>query len=430
MSQEQIITQQEPSAFQQKPSTFQQELSITHEHPSTHQQELSTHKHQQEPSTTHEHPSTNQQEPSTNQQEQSTNQQEQSTNQQQPSTIAANVAYYAGAAKETVGQLTGNVKLQEDGAAQKQQAQADLNAINPSTTKQESSTLQQEPSTNQQQEPSTVSANAAYYTGAAKETAGKLTGNVKLQEEGTAEKQQAQAELNTTNQQEPSTNQQQEPSTVSANAAYYTGAAKETAGKLTGNVKLQEEGTAEKQQAQAELNTTNQQEPSTNQQQEPSTVSANAAYYTGAAKETAGKLTGNVKLQEEGATQKQQAQAELSAQNTTTTNTTTEPSSTYIPPSDPSKYSGNYNSAIGSVKEIVGSAVGIESLQAKGAQQSKAGNVEVEAAKDSEYIAGAGNKITGVVKEKIGHLVGNEQLEAEGKATKLAGEHTMKVNEY
>jgi uncharacterized protein YjbJ (UPF0337 family) len=126
----------------------------------------------------------------------------------------------------------------------------------------------------------------------------------------------------------------------------------------------------------------------------------------------AGNLTGNEKLQAEGKIAQDRSNAEYDAADKA-----------------PSKITGNYNAAVGAVKEMVGSTLGYTELEKSGAQQRLDGNAEIEAAKASEYVSGAGDKVKGTVKENIGSTLGDEKMEAQGYATKVKGDSKMERNE-
>ena len=95
----------------------------------------------------------------------------------------------------------------------------------------------------------------------------------------------------------------------------------------------------------------------------------------------------------------------------------------------PSKAHGNVVSAMGSVKENVGSAIGNHSMQANGAAERAKGNAEVESAKAAGYAAGTVDHATGNVKKNLGSVLGNEQMKTEGAATEISGKAQKKVNE-
>ncbi|CAG8540478.1 16475_t:CDS:2, partial [Racocetra fulgida] len=127
--------------------------------------------------------------------------------------------------------------------------------------------------------------------------------------------------------------------------------------------------------------------------EQPSKLNASATYYTGATKETG-----------------QAAQVEGNAEYDAA-----------IKEAPPSKFNANYNATVGAVKETIGSAIGHTSLEKSGAEQRRKGNEELEAAKMTDYVSGAGNKVKGAVQEQVGATIGDKRMEAEGAATKIKG---------
>jgi uncharacterized protein YjbJ (UPF0337 family) len=96
--------------------------------------------------------------------------------------------------------------------------------------------------------------------------------------------------------------------------------------------------------------------------------------------------------------------------------------------SEPSKTNAQYNQAMGSVKETVGSALGNHEMQAKGNVQNKEGHAEQTAAETKGWVEGAIDSVTGTVKNTLGSLTGNTSQQAEGKAQQLQGDAKKAVN--
>jgi uncharacterized protein YjbJ (UPF0337 family) len=96
--------------------------------------------------------------------------------------------------------------------------------------------------------------------------------------------------------------------------------------------------------------------------------------------------------------------------------------------SEPSKTNAQYNQAMGSVKETVGSALGNTNLQAKGHVQNKEGHAEQTAAETKGWVEGAVDSVAGAVKNTIGSLTGNTTQQAEGKAQQLKGDAQKAAN--
>jgi uncharacterized protein YjbJ (UPF0337 family) len=96
--------------------------------------------------------------------------------------------------------------------------------------------------------------------------------------------------------------------------------------------------------------------------------------------------------------------------------------------SDPSKTNANYNKAMGSAKEGLGSTVGNTEMQAKGNVQNKEGHGEQKAAETKGWVQGAMDTVTGTVKDMAGSMTGNTGKQAEGKAQKAQGDYRKEVN--
>jgi uncharacterized protein YjbJ (UPF0337 family) len=96
--------------------------------------------------------------------------------------------------------------------------------------------------------------------------------------------------------------------------------------------------------------------------------------------------------------------------------------------SEPSKTNAQYNQAMGSVKETVGSALGNHEMEAKGNVQNKEGHAEQSAAEIKGWVEGAIDSVVGAVKDTFGSLTGNTSQQAEGKAQQLKGDAQKSAN--
>ena len=79
-------------------------------------------------------------------------------------------------------------------------------------------------------------------------------------------------------------------------------------------------------------------------------------------------------------------------------------------PEHPSKASGNIDSAMGTVKQNVGSAFGNKEMEAKGAAQRASGNTEFETAKAAGRAQGSKDKLYGTGQEWQGKVTGDESV--------------------
>ncbi|KAI9363313.1 hypothetical protein BD770DRAFT_381229 [Pilaira anomala] len=96
--------------------------------------------------------------------------------------------------------------------------------------------------------------------------------------------------------------------------------------------------------------------------------------------------------------------------------------------SSPSRTEAKKDQFVGSAKETVGSAVGNESLEAKGKTQNNAGAVQDIAATAQSYVEGAADQVSGAVKGAYNSLTGNTTAEAGNKVQEKKGEAQKAYN--
>lgn len=96
--------------------------------------------------------------------------------------------------------------------------------------------------------------------------------------------------------------------------------------------------------------------------------------------------------------------------------------------SEPSKINAQYNQAMGTAKEVVGSVIGNTNLEAKGHVQNKEGKAEQAAAETKGWVEGAIDSVSGTAKNVMGSLTGSSSQQAEGKAQQLKGDAKKAVN--
>ncbi|KAE8211470.1 hypothetical protein CF327_g4779 [Tilletia walkeri] len=89
--------------------------------------------------------------------------------------------------------------------------------------------------------------------------------------------------------------------------------------------------------------------------------------------------------------------------------------------SEPSKVSGQYNSAVGSAKETVGNLTGATSWTQAGQEQHAKGEAEIKAAQAKQYADGLSNQVSGKVDNVVGSLTGDDSKKASGKIQEQAG---------
>ena len=96
--------------------------------------------------------------------------------------------------------------------------------------------------------------------------------------------------------------------------------------------------------------------------------------------------------------------------------------STHLPPYATSlQTSGNYDYAVGSIKETIGNAVGAESLAQAGSEQAAKGDAEYKLAQTQEYAEGTADRVGGKIDRVIGAATGDHTKEAAGLAQETKG---------
>lgn len=96
--------------------------------------------------------------------------------------------------------------------------------------------------------------------------------------------------------------------------------------------------------------------------------------------------------------------------------------------SSPSRTEAKKDQFVGNVKENIGSAVGNESLEAKGKTQNNAGVVQETAATVQGYVAGAADQVVGAVKGAYNSLTGDTSAEVGNKVQEKKGEAQKTFN--
>ncbi|KAG8949335.1 hypothetical protein FRC00_008193 [Tulasnella sp. 408] len=96
--------------------------------------------------------------------------------------------------------------------------------------------------------------------------------------------------------------------------------------------------------------------------------------------------------------------------------------------SDPSKTTGQKDSAVGSMKETVGRTVGAHNMAQRGREQHAAGEAEVNAAKTQGYAEGTADRIGGKKDSVVGAATGDTSQQYAGNARQEKGERQQEWN--
>lgn len=95
---------------------------------------------------------------------------------------------------------------------------------------------------------------------------------------------------------------------------------------------------------------------------------------------------------------------------------------------NPSKTDAKKDQFAGSVRENVGSALGNESMEARGKGQNASGNVQETLATAQNYVQGTVNQVTGAAKGAYNALIGDTSGEASAKVQNKKGEAQKEYN--
>ncbi|KAJ7906457.1 hypothetical protein B0H13DRAFT_2020708 [Mycena leptocephala] len=94
----------------------------------------------------------------------------------------------------------------------------------------------------------------------------------------------------------------------------------------------------------------------------------------------------------------------------------------------PTQTNGATNSMMGSAKEMVGGAVGSDSMQRDGKEQHAKGETEKKTAQTADAADGLYNQVAGMVNKVAGQVMGDSTKEASGKAQETAGQAKKEAN--
>lgn len=83
-----------------------------------------------------------------------------------------------------------------------------------------------------------------------------------------------------------------------------------------------------------------------------------------------------------------------------------------VTPNDPNRQQGSWNQTIGSGKEFVGGALGLEGLKKEGQQQNEEGKAQEAAGQLNDLGSGVANRVAGTVGGAVAGLTGNREEQA------------------
>ncbi|KAJ3858928.1 hypothetical protein EV359DRAFT_68602 [Lentinula novae-zelandiae] len=96
--------------------------------------------------------------------------------------------------------------------------------------------------------------------------------------------------------------------------------------------------------------------------------------------------------------------------------------------SEPSKANAQYNSTMGTAKEVFGNTIGGDSWTQAGKEQHAQGEAEYKAAQAKEYANGTIDRAGGKIDSVVGALTGDKQQQLAGTARHDKGELQQEAN--
>ncbi|KAJ4490440.1 hypothetical protein J3R30DRAFT_80851 [Lentinula aciculospora] len=96
--------------------------------------------------------------------------------------------------------------------------------------------------------------------------------------------------------------------------------------------------------------------------------------------------------------------------------------------SEPSKVNGQYNSMMGTAKEVFGNATGADSWTQAGKDQHAKGEAEYDAAQAKEYATGTIDRAGGKLESVMGAVTGDKQQQMSGNMRHDKGQVQQEAN--
>ncbi|KAF7335632.1 hypothetical protein MVEN_02218100 [Mycena venus] len=92
------------------------------------------------------------------------------------------------------------------------------------------------------------------------------------------------------------------------------------------------------------------------------------------------------------------------------------------------KANGNMNQMVGSTKQTVGNAVGLDSMAENGQKQHAEGTAQKVVGQATELAQGVYDQVVGKTKDLAGGMTGDQSQEASGKMQEKKGEMQKNMN--
>ncbi|CAK1355648.1 hypothetical protein CB0940_00647 [Cercospora beticola] len=146
--------------------------------------------------------------------------------------------------------------------------------------------------------------------------------------------------------------------------------------------------------------------------QNTSTLQSAYEKVTGAAQSALGSLTGSTADKAQGEQKKDVADARHEASKAGATVAGHSVSASGVTPNDPNRQQGSWNQTIGSGKEFVGGALGLEGLKKEGQQQNEEGKAQEAAGQLNDLGSGVANRVAGTVGGAVAGLTGDREEQA------------------
>ncbi|SMQ46168.1 unnamed protein product [Zymoseptoria tritici ST99CH_1A5] len=133
---------------------------------------------------------------------------------------------------------------------------------------------------------------------------------------------------------------------------------------------------------------------------------------TGAVQSAIGSLTGNTSDQARGEQKKDVAQTKEELSHAGANIGGHSISASGVAKNDPNRSEGNWNQTVGSGKEFVGGALGLDGLKKEGQQQNEEGKAQEAAGQLNDLGTGVMNRVSGTVGGAVAGLTGDREAQA------------------